>query len=322
MLTLCARRVSETSSEGHSRRGPGRQTVQWPFQSIVITEASVSSPTLPHFPLRRATWQPRGILRDDDSASVISPIDVPDYVINYIRGETPESVARRKKNGGKKAERGVDLVDHRQQHYPHRHHHPHRSHAAMLDGFSDDHGRRSRTLTASPGGSHDQMLRYKEQGGDGGGSGWRRLTYGWRGGVALNALLAFLVLVVGFVTLILAVSRSPTLGGETALYTGSCATASGIDFGLQAVVAVMVVVLVAGANYVFQVLSSPTRSEVAAAHERRRWMDIGIPSLRNFAYISKGRMVLALVVLVAAVLTQVMCVHPLESRVDQDPMNL
>ncbi len=299
-------RVSEGSAE-HSRRGRGRQTVQWPFQSIVITEASVSSPTLPHFPYRRATWQPRGLIRDDDDESVLSPIEVPDYVINYIRGETPESVARRKRNGGKKAERGVDLVEHNLRLHQHQLSHAGQLEDALREALREAH--RSRALASSPSGSHNPVLSDKdEDGGDG--RPRRRLTHGWRGGVALNALFAFLILVLGFGSLILAVSRSATLGGESTIYTGSCAAASRIDFALHAAIAVMVVVLVAGANYVFQVLSSPTRLEVAAAHERSRWMDIGIPSLRNLAYIPRGRVALAVLLLLAAVVTQVMCAEP------------
>ena len=280
-------------------RGRGRQTVQWPFQSIAITEASVSTPKLPHFPaFRRATWQPRGIIKDDDDDDDL--VDIPDYVINYIRGETPESVARRKRNGGKIAEREVDF-DHARRHHVHQ-----QSRVAQLDGGFLDDGMRSRTMT-SRGGSSDHML--PGAGGEkpaAGSGGLRGLTHGWRGGVAVNVLLAFSILVVAIVALILAVSRSQVSEGENVLYAGSCATAQSIDWAAHALIAVMVVVLVAGANYVFQVLSSPTRSEVTAAHEARKWLDIGIPSVRNLAYISRGRVVLSIILLLAAVITQIM----------------
>jgi hypothetical protein len=76
--------------------------------------------------------------------------------------------------------------------------------------------------------------------------------------------------------------------------------------GLHAVISVFVVGLVAAANYAFQVLGSPTREEVDAAHARRDWVDVGVPSLRNLGRVRAGRGVLAVVVVSAAVLTQVL----------------
>ena len=39
-----------------------------------------------------------------------------------------------------------------------------------------------------------------------------------------------------------------------------------------------------------QCLAAPTRSEIDAAHTRRQWMDIGIPSIRNLFRIKAERM--------------------------------
>ena len=136
--------------------------------------------------------------------------------------------------------------------------------------------------------------------------GWHRFMAGWRAGVGLNVLVAFAVLIAGFVCLIVAISRTSLEEGRLAIFVGSCATARRVDLGVHAVVNVLVVVLLAGGNYVFQVLSSPTREEVSAAHRGRRWLDIGVPSVRNLGRVDRGRMLLAVVVLGAAVLTQVL----------------
>lgn len=275
----------------------GRQTVQWPFQSI-STDTPISSPLAATFG-RRATWQPRGALDEDDSNSPSSPVDktiIPDYVINYLRGETPETVARRKRNGGKIGERDVDIAHQ---------HRPHQSRAAELSGFLESRSTGLESRAASSSASDEQHIlsgsREKPV------RSWRRLGHGWRGGVALNGLLSILILIVGFVALIiLAARRNFVDGGESAVYSGSCGTASSLDWGAHALINVFTVVLVAGANYVFQVLSSPTRPELAVAHDRRKWLDIGIPSIRNFRHISGGRVFLSLVILVAAIATQVM----------------
>jgi hypothetical protein len=119
-------------------------------------------------------------------------------------------------------------------------------------------------------------------------------------------LAAFVVLMVGFVCVVVAISRAPLDAGRSAFFMGSCATARGIDWGVHAVISVFVVVLVAGANYAFQVIGSPTREEVMAAHLGREWADIGIPSFRNIRRIGRSRGFLAVMVVVTAALTQVM----------------
>ena len=35
-----------------------------------------------------------------------------------------------------------------------------------------------------------------------------------------------------------------------------------------------------------QLLLAPTRTQIDNAHKNRRWLDIGIPSVHNFRYIS------------------------------------
>ncbi|KAK3946005.1 hypothetical protein QBC46DRAFT_370559 [Diplogelasinospora grovesii] len=289
--------TTQEQRERIERLRRGRQTVQWPFQSMA-TETEISSPTVTSAPFgRRATWQPKR-LRDDDEDSVERDI-VPDYVINYIRGETPETVARRKRNGGKLGERGVD-IEHQ--------HRPHQSRVADFEGFFND-GSSSRPHTTDD--EHQRMLE-KQQGDNNNNSsrGWRRfMASGWRTGIAMNLVLSFLVLVVGFVCLMVGLARNRSLlttAGQMPIFAGSCSTASNISWGLHALINVLVVVLIAGANYTFQILSSPTRSEVDAAHGRKRWLDIGIPSVRNFGHIQWTRSVLAVILLLAALATQIM----------------
>ena len=276
------------------RSRAGRQTVQWPFQSIA-TETDITSPTTSIFG-RRATWGPRRILSGQSlsttSMSAIGDL-VPDYIVNYLRGETPETVARRQHNRRRRGRRGVD-VEHQ--------HRAHESRIAELDGFYEDGTPRSGRSSVAGGDEERQILR----GSRGFNGGWRRLLVGWRGGVAMNVLLSLVILTAGIVCLIFAVAKVSVSAGESVIYSGSCETASHLNWGLHAVINILTVTLLAGANYVFQVLSSPTRAEVVEAHGRKKWLDIGIPSVRNFAYISGRRVCLAVIILLAALITQVM----------------
>jgi len=50
--------------------------------------------------------------------------------------------------------------------------------------------------------------------------------------------------------------------------------------------------LLSASNYCMQCMSAPTRKEVDEAHAGRKWLDIGIQSLRNVSKIEKKRGVL------------------------------
>ncbi|KAK1828274.1 hypothetical protein QBC39DRAFT_374811 [Podospora conica] len=269
----------------------GRQTVQWPFQSVSTETEVPATPTATWAYGRPVTWQPKRS-RDADQASLDEDI-IPDYVRNYIRGETPESVARRKRNGGKLGERGVDIAHQ---------HRPHQSRVADFEGFRDLGPTPSQMGSA---GDYDENRHILSGSREKPERGWRRFMVGWRAGVALNVLLSGLMLVVAVVGLVFAIARGFGSGGQSVLFSGSCETASTIGWSLHAVISVMVVATVAGGNYVFQVLGSPMREEVDVAHSKREWLDIGVPSFRNLAYIDARRTAMAVVILLTAALTQV-----------------
>jgi hypothetical protein len=282
-LTETPHRVNESVDYGSSR-----QTVQWPFQHN-STESHASTPRTTSFP-RRATWQvPKTTDHNSPTESLEKDI-IPDYVVNFLRGETPETLARKKRQRQTMGARDITMQQNLQRYVSHS--------ADFYDSASSNHRGSSRGN-----GDLEGSLREKMRGG---GSGFRRLLSGWRAGVALNALITFLILVMAIICLTLAISRTQVLGGETAIYNGSCAMTAQINASLHFAINIVVVILIAGANYLFQVLSSPTRVEVAVAHDRKKWLDIGIPSLRNLSAISSSRVFMTSIILIAAVSTQIM----------------
>ena len=50
--------------------------------------------------------------------------------------------------------------------------------------------------------------------------------------------------------------------------------------------------LLTSSNYCMQILSAPSREKPDLAHARNTWLDIGIISFRNLAYIDRRRMIL------------------------------
>ncbi|KAI1100210.1 hypothetical protein F4804DRAFT_344917 [Jackrogersella minutella] len=263
-----------------SKSGPSsasRRSFAWPFHGRNASEA-ISTTRSSRFTLR--TW-PRTFFRPlEDTASIDRSI-VPDYVVNFIRGETPETLAR-KKEQRKWGQHGVEITPRRDTFasYPIQFGHYYSS--------STDNTRDLNTFSS-----------WSRQ------SGLRRHFSGWRGGVIFNSLISFIILLVGIICLILVIAKAKLLSGESAIFVGDCTTAEHINIGIHIVINAFGVAILSGANYVFQVLSSPTRREVAAAHEDRRWLDIGIPSIRNFKHISGFRSTVAVIVLLSAVASQV-----------------
>ncbi|KAK3988301.1 hypothetical protein QBC44DRAFT_103367 [Cladorrhinum sp. PSN332] len=300
-------RVREEHPPSTRRPIPGRSQTRWPFQQSMVSTDLSSSPTASRYHRRMgtsSTWRPwpSRRTRDSDGQSVSHSI-IPDYVVNYIRGETPETMARKKRITYGKPQATPDI------HPAHRHD---QSRAGELDGFFDG--------ASMAWGSNAEAQRSLTGGGMSGRGSIRGCLVGWRAGVAINILLAFLILVTGFVCLILAISRAPIMDSRSAIFLGSCETAAKIDWGLHAAINIFAVALIAGANYVFQVLSSPTRAEINEAHRKWTWLHIGIPSFRNLLHIDKGRVFLAMLLLLSAVATQVLYNSVLLTTITAPPL--
>jgi hypothetical protein len=132
------------------------------------------------------------------------------------------------------------------------------------------------------------------------------LTTGWRGGIAINVILSLVALAVAAVCLAFAAKQARMLGGQLEVRKGECSAIKGWSYGISIAVNVLGLIILAGANYAFQVLSSPTRPEIDIAHQQQSWVDIGIPSLRNLIFINGIRAFLAAAIVVLGIASQVM----------------
>ncbi len=73
----------------------------------------------------------------------------------------------------------------------------------------------------------------------------------------------------------------------------SCSQAKIINTAVHVLINVLSTILLAGSNYCMQCLSAPTREQVDKAHRQSRWVDIGVPSIRNlFETASRGNVIL------------------------------
>lgn len=263
---------------GNSRSGHSRSGSEAP---------STTFSTLSGF--RWANWQHRSFLRiTPDDATSISRNLVPDYIVNYIRGETPETLARKREQEqarsrlGERGPGGLTPGEEGHLSFPVEYGHYYSSSTDLTRGLQNGLSSTSRH------------------------TGFRRHFAGWRGGVVFNTLIALLILVAEIIVLIVVLTRTRLLAGDSAVWSGDCGRAHRLSIGLHVLINAFGIILLAGANYVFQVLSSPIRPEVDRAHASKRWLDIGVPSVRNLRHISGFRAILGSIVLFIAVSIQVM----------------
>jgi len=116
----------------------------------------------------------------------------------------------------------------------------------------------------------------------------------WHTGVLGWATLVMVALFINISLTIYAATKTEykVERGTVTLYEGSCDKSRTIGLWLHLGINALSTLLLSGSNYTQQCLAAPTRSEIDTAHARRRWMDIGIPSVRNLFRIKRERALL------------------------------
>lgn len=140
------------------------------------------------------------------------------------------------------------------------------------------------------------------------------LKRGWKTTVGLGFCAAAFVCVVNLILLGWTLggshdawsdllSKYPGDGAEgiKTVYTGSCDTAASISTWIHLAINILSSLLLAASNGAMQVLAAPSRSEVDAAHARRRWLDIGVQSWRNLGNITFARRLIWILLAVTTV---------------------
>lgn len=82
------------------------------------------------------------------------------------------------------------------------------------------------------------------------------------------------------------------MDGIYMVYWGSCKATETKDTWVHLALNIVATVLLASSNYCMQLLSSPSRTEVDKAHAKQKWLDIGIPSIRNLSSLRRQKAVL------------------------------
>ncbi|OGM43322.1 hypothetical protein ABOM_008718 [Aspergillus bombycis] len=124
--------------------------------------------------------------------------------------------------------------------------------------------------------------------------------HGWRFGALISCILVGICLGLNLAATIYVRLTYPPSGDNLGIMQESdCDHIHSLDSRLHYALNVIATVLVGASNYNMQCLTAPTRRQVDQAHAQRKWLDIGVHSMRNLSFIGKAKLALWLALLVS-----------------------
>jgi hypothetical protein len=101
----------------------------------------------------------------------------------------------------------------------------------------------------------------------------------------LQIFLIGTILIANLALTVYAVGQYGSQDGVGVIYEGDCTTVGNLDQWLHLLINLLGTCMLSASNYFMQLQAAPTRADVDRAHQRNKWLDIGVPSLRNLGYI-------------------------------------
>jgi len=120
----------------------------------------------------------------------------------------------------------------------------------------------------------------------------RKITPSWRLGVKSWAFLTMIVLLTNVIFTIVIGQLSGFPGGLGTLTTGKCDNIRRYNITAHLAINILSTLLLSGCNYCMQCLSAPNRYEIDKAHSRGVSLDIGIPTVQNFRFLDRRKLIL------------------------------
>lgn len=132
------------------------------------------------------------------------------------------------------------------------------------------------------------------------GDSWRIYLSRRSRALLIQILLVGAILVTNLGLTIFAISHYSSQNGVGTIYEGDCNKVKGLDQWIHLLINLLSTGMLSASNYCMQLQAAPTRANIDRAHQARsheqtrahkegRWLDIGVPSLRNLQYISNWR---------------------------------
>jgi hypothetical protein len=138
---------------------------------------------------------------------------------------------------------------------------------------------------------------------------WSRRFHGWKTGAITAATLALLSLLINFGVAIWLGSHNPDHSSLVEVYRGDCEKIERIDLWVHLAINALSTLLLGGSNYCMQCLSAPTRADIDKAHAKGKYLDVGVPSIRNIASVPAYKVVLWAILGLSSVPLHLMSVH-------------
>lgn len=118
---------------------------------------------------------------------------------------------------------------------------------------------------------------------------------GWRFGAVVAAVSTSVVFLINLIVVIwvgvqLSKVTSTVHSMILTLRRGDCQDVERINVWVHFAINAVSALLLSASNYCMQCLSAPTRKEINKAHASGKWLDIGVPSIRNLKAIGKRKL--------------------------------
>jgi hypothetical protein len=111
-------------------------------------------------------------------------------------------------------------------------------------------------------------------------------------GVLWVTILTTVITLINLILTVMLMISYPMEAGIGDALVGSCSEVASWSRWLHIGINILSSGLLGASNYCMQRLCAPTRAEIDREHARGGWLDIGLPSVRSFRTISRGRKVL------------------------------
>lgn len=110
---------------------------------------------------------------------------------------------------------------------------------------------------------------------------------GWRAGAAIAVLTAGVALIINISVGAWALNNRRRRSGAllVELFQGDCKKVANTNTWVHLAINALSTGMLSGSNYCMQCLIAPTRDDINRAHKDQRWLDIGVPSVRNLGSI-------------------------------------
>ena len=103
--------------------------------------------------------------------------------------------------------------------------------------------------------------------------------------------------------------QGQSYGNIWTIYKGNCGYIKWLDRGLHLVINVLGIIILAAVSAFLILLSSPTREDLNSVHEHGKWLEIGIPSFRNFFQVTGTQKALLIALSLASLPLHILYVY-------------